>query len=176
MGVDTDAIRKGIRNLSGVPGRMQWFEAPGGIRIIVDYAHTPAALESVLLAGRTMTERELTVIFGCGGDRDRGKRPEMGKAAAAVADRVIVTSDNPRNEDPASIIEDIVQGIMDKKRVMTILDRRNAIQYAIEEAKTGDTILIAGKGHETYQEIKGKRFPFDDLELAREIVGAGEKG
>jgi len=176
MEVDPDAVKEGIANLRGVPGRMQWFDAPAGIRIIVDYAHTPAALENVLVAAREMTDRELTVLFGCGGDRDKGKRPEMGKVAAALADKVIITSDNPRNEDPDRIIEEIISGISDNKRIMTFTDRRNALEVAIERAQTGDTVLIAGKGHETYQEIKGKRFPFDDMQLAREIAGVGEEG
>jgi UDP-N-acetylmuramoyl-L-alanyl-D-glutamate--2,6-diaminopimelate ligase len=138
---------------------------------VVDYAHTPDALEKALTALRPIVapERELVCVFGCGGDRDKGKRPQMGRIAATLADRVIVTNDNPRSEEPRAIAQAIVQGIHEagNRRYRVELDRREAIRLALADARAGDVVLIAGKGHEPYQEIAGKRLPFSDLAVAR---------
>jgi UDP-N-acetylmuramoyl-L-alanyl-D-glutamate--2,6-diaminopimelate ligase len=134
-----------------------------GIDAIVDYAHTPDALANVLHAARETTRGHLIVVFGCGGDRDAGKRAEMGRIAAAAADRVIVTSDNPRGEDPLAIARAVAEGI----DADVILDRRTAIRRAIGEAHAGDTVIVAGKGHETYQIVGSERLPFDDRDEVR---------
>jgi UDP-N-acetylmuramoyl-L-alanyl-D-glutamate--2,6-diaminopimelate ligase len=152
------------------PGRMQRFGGENAPLVVVDYAHTPDALDKVLSALRAavVPDGELVCVFGCGGDRDRGKRPEMGRVAAQLADRVIVTSDNPRGEDPEAIASEVVHGIRDtgKRRYGVELDRGAAIAMAIREAKAGDVVLLAGKGHETYQEAGGVRTPFLDAEHA----------
>jgi UDP-N-acetylmuramoyl-L-alanyl-D-glutamate--2,6-diaminopimelate ligase len=144
--------------------------------IIVDYAHTPDGLENVLKSARALTLNRLVVVFGCGGNRDRPKRPKMGKIAAEIADIVVVTSDNPRNEDPEFIVSEIVDGIengRDRQNVHIIVDRREAIRFAIcEIASPGDLIVIAGKGHETYQLVKGETFPFDDRLVAAEALAS----
>jgi len=159
----TDAtIARGIAATRAVPGRMERIGA-FGIDAIVDYAHTPDALENVLRAARETAKRKLIVVFGCGGDRDPGKRAEMGAIAAAYADRVIVTSDNPRSEDPLTIARAIAEGI----KADIVLDRRRAIRRAINEAVAGDVVMIAGKGHETYQIVGAQTLPFDDRDEVR---------
>jgi len=155
------------------PGRMQRI---GGIRnpqIIIDYAHTPDALEKALKAARVHCERRLWCVFGCGGDRDKDKRSKMGQIAAQYADRIVITSDNPRTEEPLSIINDIVQGVgvEHSEKLKQEVDRKSAIEYAIKHALAVDTILIAGKGHENYQIIGKDMFPFSDKEVACEILG-----
>jgi UDP-N-acetylmuramoyl-L-alanyl-D-glutamate--2,6-diaminopimelate ligase len=135
-----------------------------GVDAIVDYAHTPDALENVLRAVRETTRRKLIVVFGCGGDRDPGKRSQMGEIAARLADRVIVTSDNPRSEDPMTIAQTVANGF---PRTEIVLDRRTAIRRAIDEAKAGDTVVVAGKGHETYQIVGSETRPFDDRDEVR---------
>lgn len=165
VGIPNAQIEAGVRNLESVRGR---FERVGGARptVIVDYAHKPDALEKLLHAVREIAgERRISVIFGCGGDRDRGKRPQMGGIAARLADHVVVTSDNPRSEDPQAIIDEIVKGI-DGKEVLAIRDRREAIEKTITEAGEDDVIVIAGKGHETYQVIGDQVVHFDDREEA----------
>jgi UDP-N-acetylmuramoyl-L-alanyl-D-glutamate--2,6-diaminopimelate ligase len=157
-----DAIVRGLAAARAVPGRMERIGA-FGIDAIVDYAHTPDALANVLRAARETTRGRLVVVFGCGGDRDAGKRAEMGRIAADAADAVIVTSDNPRSEDPAAIAAAIVEGIV----ADVILDRRAAIRSAINDARAGDTVVVAGKGHETYQIVGGARLPFDDRDEVR---------
>jgi UDP-N-acetylmuramoyl-L-alanyl-D-glutamate--2,6-diaminopimelate ligase len=161
-GFESDAIVRGLAAVRAVPGRMERIGALG-IDAIVDYAHTPDALANVLRAARETTRGRLIVVFGCGGDRDAGKRPEMGRVAAEAADAVIVTSDNPRSEDPASIAASIADGIVAE----VILDRRAAIRRAIDDARPGDTVVVAGKGHETYQIVGDLRLPFDDREEVR---------
>jgi len=156
------AIARGIAATRAVPGRMERIGA-FGIDAIVDYAHTPDALENVLRAARETAKRKLIVVFGCGGDRDPGKRAEMGTIAAGLADRVIVTSDNPRSEDPLTIARAIAEGI----RADIVLDRRRAIRRAINEAVAGDVVVIAGKGHETYQIVGAQTLPFDDRDEVR---------
>ena len=158
------------------PGRMQRLGGENMPLVVIDYAHTPDALDKVLSALRAAVaaEGELVCVFGCGGDRDRGKRPEMGRVAAQLADRVIITSDNPRGEDPEAIASDIVHGVRDtgKRRYAVELDRASAIAMAIREAKAGDVVLLAGKGHETYQERAGVRTPFLDAEHAARALAA----
>jgi UDP-N-acetylmuramoyl-L-alanyl-D-glutamate--2,6-diaminopimelate ligase len=158
------------------PGRMQRLGGDGSPLVVIDYAHTPDALEKVLSALRSAVAPggELVCVFGCGGDRDRGKRPEMGRVTAQLADRVIVTSDNPRGEDPEAIASDIVHGIRDtgNRHYAVELDRAVAIATAIGEAKAGDVVLLAGKGHETYQERSGVRTAFVDAEHAARALAA----
>ena len=152
-----------IARLTTVPGRMQRFGGSGKPIVVVDYAHTPDALESVLEALREHGAGRLTCVFGCGGDRDRGKRPLMTRAAVRGADKVVVTSDNPRSEDPGQIIDDAISGVdFGEVNVVTELDRSKAIASTIAEAQVREIVVVAGKGHEDYQEVKGKRLPFDD--------------
>ena len=159
-----DAVQA-LENLQAVPGRMQ--RIGGGRRplAVIDYAHSPDALENVLRSLRDLTDGELWCVFGCGGDRDRGKRPLMGAAASRLADRVIVTSDNPRFETPRTIINEVRRGVRGSCTVEP--DRRRAITTALRGARRGDVVLIAGKGHEPYQEIRGVRYPFSDLKAVR---------
>ncbi len=170
LGVADATGARALSELERVPGRMERFDA-GEIAVVVDYAHTPDALESALRSLRETTSGALTVVFGCGGDRDRGKRPEMGAVAAVFADRLYVTSDNPRNEDPQAIADAIVAGIGDRDRIVE-LDRRRAIERAIAQARAGDVVLIAGKGHEMYQIVGDRVLPFDDAAVAREALGS----
>lgn len=158
--------------IQAVPGRFEPLRDgfAHNLAVVVDYAHTPDALEKTLKKLREMTSGKLWVVFGCGGDRDRGKRPVMGRIAEELADCPVVTSDNPRTEDPASILLEVVEGMQNKARVITLLDRRDAIQHAIFHAVAGDSILIAGKGHEDYQIIGKQKFPFDDRIVAAEIL------
>jgi UDP-N-acetylmuramoyl-L-alanyl-D-glutamate--2,6-diaminopimelate ligase len=139
--------------------------------VVVDYAHTPDALEKVLAALREVTAGRLVCVFGCGGDRDRGKRPMMGTVATKLADACIVTSDNPRNEDPDDIIAAIVAG-MQGWNYRIIEDRAEAIAQAIRDAEAPDTVLLAGKGHEPYQEIRGVKYPFSDIETAQRALAS----
>jgi UDP-N-acetylmuramoyl-L-alanyl-D-glutamate--2,6-diaminopimelate ligase len=162
LGIGNAAIQHGLTAVRAVPGRMERIGS-SGIEAIVDYAHTPDALANVLRAARETTRGKLIVVFGCGGDRDAGKRPEMGRIAADTADRVIVTSDNPRSEDPAAIARSIATGI----DADVILDRRTAIRTAIAEARSGDTVVVAGKGHEPYQIVGATTLPFDDRDEVR---------
>lgn len=166
VGTPIEQIEAGIRNLHSVRGRFERVPAQYGPTVIVDYAHKPDALEKLLHAVREIAEgRRVKILFGCGGDRDRGKRPQMGEIAARLADEVIVTSDNPRGEEPQAIIDEITKGIPEGKGV-EIADRREAIARAIREADQRDVIVIAGKGHETYQVIGDQVVHFDDREEA----------
>lgn len=168
LGIDPKACSAGLALLPQVPGRMELIAAEG-FSVVVDYAHTPDALRSALHTLRETTRGKLTVVFGAGGDRDRGKRPQMGKVAAELADRIVVTSDNPRTEDPREIADDILAGLGSAAYAL-ILDRHEAIVSAIRDAAAGDVILIAGKGHEPYQIIGDETVRFDDREVAREAV------
>ncbi len=170
LGIDLATAAHGLDVLERVPGRMEHVSG-GDVDVVVDYSHTPDSLENALLALRETTERGLAVVFGCGGDRDRGKRPEMGRVAATYADRIYVTSDNPRSESPAAIVAEIEAGIGAHAHVVEV-DRRAAILRAIDEAAPGDVVLIAGKGHETYQIIGGQTLPFDDADVARQALAA----
>jgi UDP-N-acetylmuramoyl-L-alanyl-D-glutamate--2,6-diaminopimelate ligase len=149
------------------PGRLQKIVNPRGLDIYVDYAHTPDALENVCLTLKSLDYHRLIVLFGCGGDRDRSKRPLMGRAAALLADVIFLTSDNPRNEDPMVIIQDVKPGLNGCKELHIEPDRRKAIRMAIDCMKPGDALIVAGKGHETYQEVKGVRHPFSDVQEIR---------
>jgi UDP-N-acetylmuramoyl-L-alanyl-D-glutamate--2,6-diaminopimelate ligase len=170
LDVDEDAVTEGVAALAGVPGRFEAVDEGQPFAVIVDYSHKPGALESVLEAARELTDGRVLVVFGAGGDRDRGKRPLMGNVAARLADVVVVTSDNPRGEEPLAIIEDILQGSGTDVEVDP--DRRSAIGRAIELAEPGDVVVIAGKGHEQGQEVAGETLPFDDREVAREALRA----
>jgi UDP-N-acetylmuramoyl-L-alanyl-D-glutamate--2,6-diaminopimelate ligase len=171
LGVSGDTIAAALPEFGRVPGRFEPVDEGQDFGVLVDYAHTPEALENVLLAARPVTRGRLHVVFGAGGDRDRGKRPLMGAAAQRLADRVLVTSDNPRSERPEAIIDEIMEGVgADAER---ITDRREAIAAAIESAQPGDVVVIAGKGHEQGQEFEnGRKEPFDDVEVAREALRA----
>ncbi len=153
-----------------VPGRLEHYPSSNGFDVYVDYAHTDDALTNVLSALKPLCSGFLTVVFGCGGERDRTKRARMGAAAALLADKLIITSDNPRSEDPGKIIEEIVAGIPDLNDYQTEPDRKTAINLALSEAGPGDIVLIAGKGHENYQEINGQFLHFDDAEIVRSIL------
>lgn len=170
-GIDFNIAMQVLRTLNPVPGRMEQVREQGRPLIVVDYAHTPDALEKVLETLREMTahqQSKLICVFGCGGGRDKGKRPIMGNVASRLADQVVVTSDNPRNEQPREIIDDIVAGMGANYHI--IEDRAAAIDYAINHALPEDVVLIAGKGHEPYQEIDGVKFPFSDGEVARRVM------
>jgi UDP-N-acetylmuramoyl-L-alanyl-D-glutamate--2,6-diaminopimelate ligase len=169
-GCDRERLVEAVATLQAVPGRMESIPLANGVTAVVDYAHTPDALDNVLETLGELREGSgrIIAVFGCGGDRDRTKRPRMGAIAARRADRVIVTSDNPRSEDPDAIIEQILEGIEDRSMVASVVDREEAIARALESARSGDIVLIAGKGHETYQIIGGERRHFDDREVVRE--------
>jgi len=172
LGVAPAAVRTGLTALTAVPGRLQPIECGQDFRVLVDYAHTPDALEKVLSQLRPLTRGRLAVVFGCGGDRDRGKRPLMGAVAARLADDVYVTSDNPRSEDPASIVQEILRGIGPDVRCRLVeeVDRREAIRQACRAARGGDIVLVAGKGHETTQTLGEQVLPFDDCAVTREVL------
>jgi UDP-N-acetylmuramoyl-L-alanyl-D-glutamate--2,6-diaminopimelate ligase len=169
LGLPLDAVARGIEELRNVPGRFEPVSAGQPFRVIVDYAHTDDALGKVLNSAREITTGRLIVVFGCGGERDRTKRPLMGEAAARASDYAIVTSDNPRSEDPMAIINEIEQGMQGASYRIEV-DRRKAIHIALAEAREGDTVLIAGKGHETYQTIGTTVYPFDDRLVAKELL------
>ena len=170
LGVGLETIVAGIEALASVPGRLERVDVGQPFTVLVDYAHTDHALDNVLQAVRGLTEGRTIVVFGCGGDRDRGKRPRMGAVTERLADVVWVTSDNPRTEEPAAIIEEILAGVSDRRRVHVEPDRARAIAQALAEAGAGDLVLIAGKGHETYQIVGSERRPFDDRVVAAEAL------
>jgi len=174
LGLDGREIAGALGSVSHVPGRLEPVPNALGLTVLVDYAHKPGALEGVLRTGRALAASRrgrLLVVFGCGGDRDKGKRPEMGRIAVELADETIVTSDNPRTEDPRRILDEVRAGIEPTGRPASYLvDRRQAIAEALGRARRGDVILIAGKGHETYQEVHGVKSPFDDRVVARELL------
>ena len=178
LGVPLAAIERGLADLQGVPGRFQLASRPADdITVVVDYAHTDDALRNLLETARPLAARRLITVFGAGGDRDRSKRPLMGMVAARMSDVVVITSDNPRSEDPLRIIEDVKRGAdpevqQRQVEVQGIADRKEAVHYAIRRAQPGDVVLIAGKGHEKYQEIGGQAHPFDDVAVAREALEA----
>lgn len=170
LGVNVDDVVLAISKLRGARGRMEKIVSKSGVFGIVDYAHTPDALENVLTTIDSFKQSRVIVVFGAGGDRDKTKRPIMGEIAARLGDHVIVTSDNPRSEQPEVIIADILAGISDQTNIETILDRREAIKRATEIAKPGDIVLVAGKGHEDYQDIRGVKSHFDDKEILSEFL------
>jgi UDP-N-acetylmuramoyl-L-alanyl-D-glutamate--2,6-diaminopimelate ligase len=172
VGLDPAAAVKGLLSVRGVPGRMERVFAGQDFAIIVDYAHTDDALRNLLETVRGLRPRRVITVFGCGGDRDRTKRPLMGAVAARLSDLVVVTSDNPRSEPPEAIIEEILRGVNGGRRAErhVVSDRRDAIQRALELAQPGDAVVIAGKGHETTQVLRDRSVPFDDRQVARELA------
>jgi UDP-N-acetylmuramoyl-L-alanyl-D-glutamate--2,6-diaminopimelate ligase len=168
LAIDGEAIVRGVEHVTGVPGRFEAVEEGQPFAVIVDYAHTPEALENVLAEARALAEGRVLCVFGCGGDRDRSKRPLMGAVASSVADVAVVTSDNPRSEEPLAIIEEILGGMSGDYQVEP--DRAAAIAGAIETAEDGDVVVIAGKGHEQGQEFRDRTIPFDDREVARDAL------
>jgi UDP-N-acetylmuramoyl-L-alanyl-D-glutamate--2,6-diaminopimelate ligase len=185
------AIEAGIWNLTNVPGRFQMVSGPADdVRVVVDYAHTDDALKNLLETARPLAAGRVITVFGCGGDRDRTKRPLMGAVAARLSDLVVITSDNPRSENPASIIEEVKRGIvMPADRTppgggsgpkatpfLAIVDRREAIERAVGQAGRGDLVVIAGKGHEKYQVVGDRTLPFDDVEVARAALARRRTG
>jgi UDP-N-acetylmuramoyl-L-alanyl-D-glutamate--2,6-diaminopimelate ligase len=169
LGVDAQVAAAGLTRVGQVPGRFEPVDEGQGFAVLVDYAHTPDSLENVLRAARRLTEGRVISVFGAGGDRDRAKRPKMGRAGAELSDLAIVTSDNPRSEDPAAIVADVLAGVEDDSNVEVEVDRRAAIAAALGRAAAGDTVVIAGKGHEQGQEFEsGRKIPFDDRTVARE--------
>ena len=178
LGVDAAAIRQALAGFPGVPGRLERVDAGQAFTVVVDYAHTDDALKNLLETVRGLKPRRVITVFGCGGDRDRTKRPLMGAVASRLSDIAIVTSDNPRSEPPEAILEEIQRG-MNGGRGATrhaIVDRREAIARAFELAEADDVVVIAGKGHEAYQIVRDKQLPFDDRQVARELLGKRSKG
>jgi UDP-N-acetylmuramoyl-L-alanyl-D-glutamate--2,6-diaminopimelate ligase len=183
LGIDDDAVVQGVRRCPGAPGRLEVVARPRGAIVMVDYAHKPDALAAVLDALRKLGPRRLICVFGCGGDRDRGKRPMMGEIAAQLADLPVLTSDNPRTEDPLEIIAEVEAGLLgaglrrgaDAGGYVVEPDRRKAIGMALAMAAAGDMIVIAGKGHEDYQIIGKRKFHFDDREVVREFLAKTEE-
>lgn len=170
-GFDLDAVAAGLSSLDIVPGRLERLDAAADFSILIDYAHTDDALKNVLTTLKPLTQGRLIVVFGCGGDRDRTKRPRMAAVAEQLADCVIVTSDNPRTEEPNAIIREILTGFKRPTAVRVEPDRRKAIALAVHDARPDDVILIAGKGHEDYQIIGTKKHPFSDKEAALDALG-----
>ncbi len=182
LDLPADVCCEALSRAGQVPGRMEPFRLPGGGLAVVDYAHTPDALEAVLKSCRELTDRRLLTVFGCGGDRDRGKRPQMGAVAAREADATWITSDNPRGEDPESICAEIAEGYRDEvgeggPAARVEVDRTAAITGALAATEAGDTLVIAGKGHEDYQLVAGRRLDLDDRALVRDWIGGeGSRG
>jgi len=170
-GAGPESIRQGLESVYNVPGRIELLDTGTPYRVILDYAHSPDSLENILKAVRQTTKGRMIALFGCGGDRDRGKRPVMGEIAGELADYCILTSDNPRNEDPMDILNAIEAGIKPTGcEYVVIENRREAIRYALKFAGAGDVVVLAGKGHETYQEIRGEKHPFDEKVVVRELL------
>lgn len=174
LGVPVDAIERGLGGLTGVPGRFEVVSSrEDAVTVVIDYAHTDDALKNLLETARPLAERRVITVFGCGGDRDRTKRPLMGAVAARLSDMVVITSDNPRTEDPLRIIEEIKRGVPAsalRDSTQVIADRRDAIQFAIRKAEPGDLVLLVGKGHEKVQIVGTTEFAFDEAEIAREAL------
>jgi UDP-N-acetylmuramoyl-L-alanyl-D-glutamate--2,6-diaminopimelate ligase len=169
MGVPREIAAAGLARAARVPGRFEPIDEGQGFSVLVDYAHTPDSLDNVLRAARRLTEGKLISVFGAGGDRDRDKRPKMGRAGAELSDLTVITSDNPRSEDPEAIVAEVAAGAEGGKELEVVVDRREAIALALGRAEPGDTVVIAGKGHEQGQEFAGgRKIPFDDREVARE--------
>lgn len=171
LGVRLETIHEGVAALKQVPGRFERIDEGQPFTVLVDYAHTPDALRNALTIARDLTRERLIVLFGCGGDRDRSKRPLMGEVAGSLSDAVVLTSDNPRSEDPISIMNDAMVGLQKSGRAYRAeVDRENGIREALAQAHAGDVVLIAGKGHETYQVLRDRTIPFDDRETARKVL------
>ncbi len=175
-GIGHDAVKKGLEAIS-VPGRAEIVETGRDFTVMIDYAHTPDSLENILSAVKAYVPGRLICVFGCGGDRDRAKRPVMGEVSGRIADYTVITSDNPRTEEPEAILREIEEGIKGTgAEYATISDRRSAIKYSIQNAAQGDIIVLAGKGHETYQIFKDKTIHFDEREVVAEILGESDSG
>lgn len=170
LGLSSEDIKEGIKALKKVPGRLEEVPNACGLNVFIDYAHTPDALENVLKTIRDFSKGRIITVFGCGGDRDKSKRAPMGKIASTLSDITIITSDNPRSEDPLGIIEDIKKGVSPNRRLFIQPDREKAIKDAIFSSRKGDTILIAGKGHENYQILGDKTIHFSDFEVAKKVL------
>ncbi|UCF38385.1 MAG: UDP-N-acetylmuramoyl-L-alanyl-D-glutamate--2,6-diaminopimelate ligase [Acidobacteriota bacterium] len=171
LGCSNEIIQQGLRSIQSVPGRFEKVECDAPATVVIDFAHTPDALSNVLDLAREVAAERVICLFGCGGDRDRKKRPLMGEVATRKADLSIVTSDNPRTEDPDAIIYDILEGIpQDARPFEVITDRREAIRRALQLSRPGDLVLLAGKGHETYQDIGGRKVDFDERHIVREAL------
>lgn len=175
LGYSFEQSAQALAKVNAVPGRFEPVTNSLGIGVLVDYAHTPDALEKLLISVRELSPNRIITVFGCGGDRDKTKRPLMAAVASELSDLVIVTSDNPRTEDPAAILADVVAGIKPGSRSSQVIDRIEAIQAAIQEAEPGDVVVIAGKGHEDYQIIGREKIHMDDRELARGFLGDRER-
>lgn len=172
LGYSIEQLSQAIKEAGSVSGRLEVLKTNTDFSVIIDYAHSPDGLEKAINAVRGFTEGRVITLFGCGGDRDKTKRPQMGRIAAELSDLVVVTTDNPRTENPEAIIEDVISGTVDlKSEVKSIVDRSEAIKYALSIARKGDTILLAGKGHETYQVIGKERIHYDEREVVAEILG-----
>ncbi|MDF2533395.1 MAG: UDP-N-acetylmuramoylalanyl-D-glutamate--2,6-diaminopimelate ligase, partial [Clostridia bacterium] len=170
-GIDKDTIREGLYNLSKVPGRAEVVNIDKPYTVIIDYAHSPDSLENILKSVRQYAKGNIITVFGCGGDREKEKRPIMGEVAGKLSDYCVVTSDNPRSEEPESIINQIEQGISSTNcDYICIENRRDAIKYALTIARNDDIVLLAGKGHETYQVLKDGTIHFDEREVIRELI------
>ncbi len=169
-GISAEKIRNVFDNMNGVPGRMQTINSNKNVTVVVDYAHTPDALDNVIKSARDISNGRVVTVFGCGGDRDKGKRPIMANVSTSLSDLTIITSDNPRTEKPEEIINEILSGVAENSNFIKIIDREDAIKYAIENAQKDDFIIIAGKGHENYQEINGIKYDFDDVEIAKKYL------
>jgi UDP-N-acetylmuramoyl-L-alanyl-D-glutamate--2,6-diaminopimelate ligase len=173
LGLPLESVKTALQQVQGVAGRLEKVDAGQDFAVLVDYAHTPDSLENILIAAREFTRGRIITVFGCGGDRDRTKRPIMGAVSARLSDYTVLTSDNPRSEEPLAILSDIEAGVkplIGDDRYTVISDRREAIGFALKMAQPQDTVLIAGKGHETYQIVGDRVLPFDDRETAREIL------
>ncbi len=171
MGVKNDRIKAGLESVKNVPGRVEMLDTRTPYKVILDYSHSPDALENILTTVRTFTRNRLIVLFGCGGDRDQGKRPIMGEIAGRLADFSILTSDNPRTEDPEAILRAIEDGVKQTNGNYTVIEnRRDAIRHALQMGQDGDVIILAGKGHETYQDIMGVKRPFDEKIVVSELL------
>ncbi len=172
LGLPAAAVLRGLQSVTGVPGRLERVSAGQDFTVIVDYAHTDDALKNLLETVRELKPRRIITVFGCGGDRDRSKRPLMGAVASRLSEAVVVTSDNPRSEPPESIIEEILRGMNGGRKAErhVVVDRRDAIAKALDMAGTGDAVVIAGKGHETYQVLRDRTVPFDDRQVVRDLL------
>ena len=175
MGVEPGVISRALESVRIVPGRAEVLDTHTSYKVILDYSHSPDALKNILSTTREFTKNRIIIVFGCGGDRDQGKRPQMGEIAGRMADYSILTSDNPRNEDPLNILRMVEQGIKQTKGAYEVIEnRRDAIQKALQIAREGDLVILAGKGDETYQEIRGVKRPFDEKQIVRELLNRPE--
>jgi UDP-N-acetylmuramoyl-L-alanyl-D-glutamate--2,6-diaminopimelate ligase len=171
LGLNLDTMIRTLSKIPAVSGRLERVQNRKKLHVFIDYAHTDDALKNVLKTLREICKGRLVVVFGCGGDRDRKKRRLMGRVAAELADHIVVTSDNPRKEEPEEIIAEILEGMPSLENVDVVVDRREAIRAGLSKLKRKDILLVAGKGHETYQELRDTIIPFNDRDVVREILG-----